>query len=49
MRYVAPPLSGLLHGGNAGLHRAGGLHADRIQQALRLVESGRHHVRDADW
>ncbi|CAF87627.1 unnamed protein product, partial [Tetraodon nigroviridis] len=38
----------VLHRGNPRLHRSRGLHAKRIQQALRLVEPRRHHVRDAD-
>ncbi len=42
-----PPPAGLLHRGHPGLHRPGGVPADRVRRLLRLVERRGHHVRDA--
>ena len=38
---------GLLDRRHARLHRARSVHAARLQQLVRLVVAGRHHVRDA--
>ena len=40
-------LAGLLHRGHPRLHRPRGVRAGRVHDQLRLVEHGRHHVRDA--
>ena len=37
----------LFAGGYSGLHRSGSVHADWVHVILRLVVSGRDHVRDA--
>lgn len=39
--------SGLLYSRNSGLHRSGGLHANRLHAPLWLVVTWGHHVRDA--